>query len=259
MPSSRLAKTLLLLTLMASVARSEVFVLENDDRVSGQVLSEGERSFRVQTPYGQLVIPRTHIVQILANDGTQLFPTPTPTPIPTPTPAPACDLLFEVRGSVFWYAWPSRDSDVDPSLRLRVRIDGTPTATFIDTTLNPGAVDAPLVNSFSFGEDTLFLQPGAETRIAAPDVTPGRVQLYIAVPPEESGRRWLEVTYQINVGTAMEPEYRDVVTAGAEIALSVGELTRVVVAQARGRMEYSGLFNKRMKNVDTFQIELRPE
>ncbi len=235
------------------------FVLENGDRVSGQVLSEGERSFRIQTQYGGLVIPRAHIVRILGDDGAQLFPTPTPTPVPTPTPAPVCDLLLEVTGSVFWYAWPTRGSDVDPTLRLQVSLDGIPSATFVDATPNPDVVAAPLVNSFSFSEGTLFLESGAETRVAAPDVAPGHVQLWVGLPPTMGGTHWLEVTYQINKGTATQPAFHDLVTAGAQVVLRVGGLTRVVVAQDRGKMEYSGLFKKRMKNVDTFQLELRPE
>jgi hypothetical protein len=33
----------------------------------------------------------------------------------------------------------------------------------------------------------------------------------------------------------------------------------VQVRQARGRMEFSGFGRRRMKNVDTFRIELKPE
>ena len=42
------------------------------------------------------------------------------------------------------------------------------------------------------------------------------------------------------------------------VELTRGEPTLVELDQRSGRMEYSGLFKKKMKNTDSFRIELEP-
>jgi hypothetical protein len=249
--------TLVALILVGS-ARGDVFFLDDGDRITGKLLSEGKRSFRIQTAYGRLVVPRAHILRFVRDDGTEVAPNPTPTPVPTPTPNPLCTVQLELSGSVFWYAWsPSQGEEVDPTLRFRLLLDGSPLATFTDAVPDPGAVDAPIVNRFSFSD--VSLEPAPEVRLSAPELASGRVRLRLELPAEKAGPYRLQVAYQKNDGTVAEPAFTDLLFTDIEVALQPGQVAAVALLQDRGRMEYSGLFRKRLKNVDTFRLELRSE
>jgi len=248
----------LLLVALAASAPGEVFFLKNGDRVTGKLATAGKRSLTVRTPYGRLVIPRAHVLRYVRDDGTEVNPNPTPTPVPTPTPEPACTLVLELEGSVFWYAWaPRPGQEIDPTLRFRLRLDGAPLALLTDGVTDPGAVGAPLVNRFSFSD--VSMDPAAGVDVVAPELASGRVLLELRLPVEMAGTRRLDVAYQINDGTAEAPAFRDLVFAGAELQLEPDRPARVTLLQDRGRMEYSGLFRKQLKHVDTFRIEARVE
>jgi hypothetical protein len=255
--SARNVALIVVLALVGPV-RGDVFHLDNGDRISGKLLAEGKRSFRIQTRHGRLVIPRAHILRMVRDDGTEVDPNPTPTPAPTPTPEPGCRLALDVAGSVFWYAWmPGEGEQVDPTLRFRVRVEGALVGVFTDAVLDPGAVSAPLVNSFSFSD--VSLEPVGPAHLAQPQVDAGAVRLMVGLPVELAGRRRLDVAYQINDGTAEQPSFRDVVFTHADVVLHADREVRVTLAQDRGRMEVAGLFRKRLKHVDTFALDLRPE
>jgi hypothetical protein len=250
--------TALVVLALAASAPGEVFFLKNGDRVTGRLASEGKRSLTIRTPYGRLVIPRAHVLRYVRDDGAEVDPNPTPTPVPTPTPEPACTLVLEIQGSVFWYAWaPRKGEEVDPTLRLRLRLDGSPLVMLTDAVPDPGAVGAPLVNRFSFLDVSTESADGV--RVAAPELASGQVRLELRLPIETAGTRRLDVAYQINDGTATAPAFRDLVFAHAEPLLQPDRPARLTLVQDRGRMEYSGLFRKQLKHVDTFRIEARVE
>jgi hypothetical protein len=248
----------LLVLALAASAPGEVFFLKNGDRVTGRLATEGKRSLTVRTPYGRLVIPRAHVLRYVRDDGTEVNPNPTPTPVPTPTPEPACTLVLEIEGSVFWYAWaPRPGEEIDPTLRFRLRLDGAPLALLTDGVTDPGAVGAPLVNRFSFSD--VSMDPAAGVVVAAPELASGRVRLELRLPVDTAGTHRLDVAYQINDGTIAAPAFRDLVFADVELVLQPARAARVILLQDRGRMEYSGLFRKQLKHVDTFRIEAQVE
>jgi hypothetical protein len=79
----------------------------------------------------------------------------------------------------------------------------------------------------------------------------------IGLPPESAHRR-LRLSYQINEGDKEHPAWRDLAPGRDRVELRPDERVVVQVRQDRGRMEFSGLTRKRMKNVETFHIELQP-
>jgi len=253
------------LALLASLAApaaaaAEILVLKNGDRVTGRV-SVGKLSYTVRTPYGRLVIPKKDVERRLADDGSEILPeaTPTPKPAPTPRPAPVTGIELEVGGSVFWYAWaPARDQRIDPTLRLELRLDDEVVAVFDDAQPDPGAVDAPVANAFSFRPEALRVRTSDGARVPAPEVEPGRVVLRVELPVARAGEARLRLAYQVGEDSGGGPEFRDLIAVESEVELVAGRLTPLRLRQERGRMEFSGLFKKRMKNVDTFRLELEP-
>jgi len=89
--------------------------------------------------------------------------------------------------------------------------------------------------------------------VAPPSVTREEIRLGVTLPPDLAGARRLGIAYQVNDGTAEEPQWRDVVSAEQAVSLASGRTAEVRVAQSRGTMEYS---RKKMRNVETFTATL---
>jgi hypothetical protein len=245
-------------------AGADVFILLTGDRITGRPVLKGKRTITVQTPFGRLVIPRSRIERIIGADGREeLVNTPAivaaPTPAPAPArPAPRPRLTLVVQGQTFFYGWDKKDAvNVDPSLRLEARLDEEPLASWVDGRTDPGAPGA-ILNSFSFAPEDVsaFARRGVE--LSPPEVEPGRAVLKIGLPLETMRRR-LRLTYQINEGDALHPVWRDLAQGAADVRLRPESPTIVQVKQDRGGMEFSGFTRRRMKNVETFHIELLPE
>jgi hypothetical protein len=73
--------------------------------------------------------------------------------------------------------------------------------------------------------------------------------------PARDARR-LRLAYQVNAGSAEEPAWKDLVWAAADVTIDPGRPALVEVRQERGRMEFSGFPRKRMRNVETFELDL---
>jgi hypothetical protein len=245
-------------------AGADVFILLTGDRITGKPVLRGKRTITVQTQFGRLVIPRSRIERIIGADGREelvnapaIVAAPTPAPASVrPTPRPRLTLV--VQGQTFFYGWDKKDAvNVDPSLRLEARLDEEPLASWVDGRTDPGAPGA-ILNSFSFAPEDVsaFARRGVE--LSSPEVQPGRAVLKIGLPLETTRRR-LRLTYQINEGDALHPEWRDLAQGTADVRLRPDTPTIVQVKQDRGGMEFSGFSRRRMKNVETFHIELVPE
>ena len=213
----------------------------------------------MKTPYGSLSIPKSRIVKIVRDDGTEVVLNPPEPPPPTPEPPPPpVRMILVVTGHTFWYAW-DKGASVDPTLRLQVSLDEDPVATYTDPHTDPQDLPRALVNSFSFAAEDVVATASAEAQILAPEARPGRIVLKIDLPAQMSRRHRLRLSYQVNEGSEPEPAWRDVTEAALELELREGKATFVHVRQDRGRMEFSGLTKRKMKNVDTFRIDVRSE
>jgi hypothetical protein len=246
--------------LLAASARAEVFVLRDGDRVTGQVLVEGKRSFRVKTPYGVLNIPRTKVERIIRPDGKEqvLNPEPAATPKPVETVATLpqgrrARLILVITGKTFWQAWDPKAGHRDPTLRLQVTLDEEVVATYVDAKTDPD-IPGAMVNSFSFAADDVVFMAGKEALVLPPEQRPGRIALKIDVPAREAPRL-LRLAYQGLDSPAEDQAWRDLVAGSVDVELRAETPTFVGIDQDRGRMEFSGFPRKRMKNVDSFRVE----
>jgi hypothetical protein len=247
----------LLAAFAAVPAAADVFVLSNGDRITGRLVTKGSQTYTIQTPYGRLRIPRAKIEKVVADDGKQeLVNRPHGIP-PDPTPV---QLILVVTGSTFWYAWdPPRGSEVHTTLRFEVRVDEQVAATFLDARLDPEEIRNALVNAFAFVGDgvTAAAAPGIE--LHAPEARPGRIVLRIDLPAARSGARQLRLAYQVAEPGAAGPSFRDLAAASLGVELKASAPTFVQVRQDRGRMQFSGLLRKSMRNVESFRLEASTE
>jgi hypothetical protein len=242
----------------APLFAADVVVLLNGDRVSGKVIGSITRRVRVQTPYGSLVIPADKVERILRSDGsTEVLNAPkTPEPTPPPPPPPPVTLVVVVSGDTFWQAWDPKAAPADPSLRLEVRLDGRPIASYTDVNLDPEDLPKAVVNSFVFSPERLFVKAGEGVTAAGPELASGEIRLPVSLPAELAGHHELRLAYQVNDGTSAAPQWRDVSLAAGEIDLSSGGTTRVRLQQERGTMQYSG---RKMRGVETFRATVTGE
>lgn len=257
-----------LAVLGTGLAAADVFVLTNGDRVTGKRLRGSKRAFVVQTEFGRLSIPRTRVERIVKDDGTEeVINAPGSTPADlsaganAPTAMPTARMVLIVVGKSFWLAWdPRHNPNIDPTLRMEVRLDGDPVAGYADTKADPKDLPGATVNTFSFLEGDFEMEGAAGAVLGAPEVRPGRASLRIDVPfPSDApAARKLRVAYQFNSGTADEPAWKDVVTAETTIALLRGAPTFVLLRQDTGRMDFSGFPRRRMRNIESFRLDLAP-
>jgi hypothetical protein len=242
--------------------RAEVIWLRNGDRLTGTIVSETARAVRLKMPFATLLIPRSRIERLVRADGKQevLHP-PAGTEAaasPAPPPVPATRLSLVVTGASFWQAWDRREAPPDPTLRLEVRIDEEPVASWTDARLDPEDLPGAIVNTFAFasGDEAGVTTPGV--LLAAPEVQPGRVLLRMELPGVGEDRR-LRVAYQTNQATTASPAWRDAASATIGVNLRPDAPAIVQVRQERGRMEFAGFPRKKMRGVETFRIELSTE
>jgi hypothetical protein len=231
--------------------RADVVVLTDGDRVTGQVVAKGTRRVRVQTPYGLLVIPLEKVERIRKDDGTEeLLHAPPATP---PPPKPPVRIVVEVTGTTFWQAWDPKAAPPDPSLRLELQLDGRSLGAYRDPVLDPGDLPKATVNTFSFAPESLARENGAEARLLAPEMKPGRGEFTVELPPALAGRHQLRVAYQSNEGTFEAPQWVDLAVASLEVDLLATGPTTVRLEQGRGGMEF---VRKHMRGVETFVLHL---
>lgn len=257
---SRLLAAALLATLAAGQGLADVVHLLDGDRISGQVVSRRKTTLVVKTSFGSLTIPRAKIARIVRDDGSQEVLNAPAAPAATPAPPPPVRLVLVVTGQAFWYAWaPPKGVAVDPTLRLMVSLDEATIATYTDATLDPRDLPSALVNSFSFEPDVVTLSASGEAQVASPESRPGRAVLKIDLPSQMNRRHRLRLAYQINDGSEEEPAWRDCAETALEIALREDAPNFVHISQNRGEMEFSGLLKRKMKRVESFRIQARPE
>jgi hypothetical protein len=253
----------LALGLLAASTRADVYILRGGDRITAEPVLEGKRSFKVKTPYGVLTIPRSKVERVIRPDGTEKVVNPEPAPSPKPVETVAtlpqtrrARLILIITGKTFWQAWDPKAGHHDPTLRMQVTLDEEVVATYVDARTDPD-IPGAMVNAFSFAPEDVVFSAGEKALVLPPEQRPGRIALKIDVPARE-GLRLLRLAYQ---GTD-EPEgnaWRDLVAGSIDVELQAEPPIFVRVSQERGNMEFSGFPRKRMKNVETFKLELVPE
>jgi hypothetical protein len=253
----------LALAFAAGGAAADVVVLSNGDQVTGRVVGSVAKRVRLQTPYGVLVIPVEKVDRIKRDDGTEqvLKAAAAPTPVPTPAPATATFVVV-VSGASFWHAWDPKAAPEDPSLRLELRLDERPVATYTDVNLDPEDLPKAIVNSFVFSPERLFVSGSEGAAASPPALASSEIRLEIRVPLAFAGERRLRIAYQLNDAGSAAPRWRDVVVTGAPVTLVAGRGVRVRLSQDRGTMEYArkGLRGPgQMRGVETFRATLEVE
>lgn len=251
---------LALLAALAASASADVYYLQDGDRISGKTLSQAAGQYRVQTPYGRVTIPKGKVEKIVHDDGREeVLQAQPPLPTPEPPPPPALHVVFVVTGASFWQAWaPSKDAAPDPTLRLAVSIDERSVATYTDAETDPD-IPGAIVNAFSFDAEHVSVAAAAAHSALPPETRPGRISLRLELNPDLAGERSLRVAYQANDGTAAAPAWRDLASGAIHAELKAAATNVVRLHQDRGRMEFSGFGRKKMKNVETFRIEMGME
>jgi hypothetical protein len=247
---------------IAGPLAAEVVFTRDGDRVQGKLVARGTVRLRLQTPYGLLIIPLEKIEKIVREDGTEEVlnardPAAPVATAPAAPPPPVVKLGVIITGKTFWQAWdPKTGVPSDPSLRLEVRLDEKPVATYVDTEIDEGEIPGAVVNAFSFTPEAMTAVPGPDARVLLPETRPGRILLEIDLAAEIAGERKLRLAYQSNDGTKGDPAWRDLATTSLVVTLSKETPLFVKVEQNPGGMEFR---RKQMRNVDTFRIAARPE
>ncbi len=252
--------TLGLLLTQAAPLSADVVSLLNGDRVTGKVVDANARRIRLQTPYGLLSIPRERVARVERDDGTvetvnAPVQAPTPTPPPPPPPEPA-RLHLVVSGDSFWQAWDPKTAPLDPSLRLELKLDDRPLAFYTDVTLDPEDLPKAVVNSFVFSTEQLLVQVAEGVVVSPPLVAGNEIGLALKIPARLAGAHQLQLSYEVNDGSSVDPSWRPLVTVGAPVTLAAGETTRLRVEQSRGTMQYA---RRRMSGIETFVLTLHPD
>jgi hypothetical protein len=246
--------------LPAARASAEVVEMLDGDRFRGKIVAKRKTSLVLKTAYGSLTIPRSRVAKIVHDDGREeVLNVPLAAPSILPPPPPV-RLVLIVTGDSFWYAWdPPKGTTIDPTLRLQVSIDEEPTVVYADAALDPGDLPKAVVNSFSFEPQAVTPVAGNDARPLPPESRPGRAVLKIDLPAPTAGRRRLRFAYQINDGSPETPAWRDCAEAALELELRDDAPTFVHLRQSRGRMEFAGFLRRKMKQVESFVVEARPE
>ncbi|HEY7411590.1 MAG TPA: hypothetical protein VII13_12640 [Vicinamibacteria bacterium] len=270
MGSGWLRRWSIVLTLVPALAwgaNEDVYYLLNGDRVSGRTVSKARRSITVQTPFGRLAIPRANLHKVIKADGSEevfnRLPDPPAVPPARSAPPPAAGfrrparVTLIVTGQTFWYAWDPKEN-ADPRLRLEVTMDEEPAAVYLDGVLDPD-IKGAVVNAFSFAADDVTVEAARGIVAHAPEARPGRIALKLDVPGSPPGERKVRLAYQVNSGTEEEPAWKDLASSSASVFVRPGEPGFLQIRQDRGRMEFSGFPRRRMKNVETFKLELSAE
>lgn len=252
------------LVFVSGAARADVYYLQDGDRISGKTLSIADGQYRVQTAYGRVTIPRGRVTKVVHDDGSEeVVQAPAPPPVPEATPPPpAIHLVFVVSGASFWQAWsPAKDASPDPTLRLAISADEETLVTYTDAQTDP-EIPGAVVNAFSFDVGKVQVAAAETVDAFPPDTRPGRISLRLDLPARFAGERRLRAAYQVNDGSADAPAWRDVAESAIHAELKLDATHVVRLHQDRGRMEFSGFGGfgrKKMKNVETFRIEMGME
>jgi len=252
---ARVAAAFVSLFFVAAAPRlaQDVVHLRDGDRISGRVKGTTEKSVRLETAYGRLLIPREKIEKIRYADGREVSMAPVAAAAPSPV-----RVELDIVGDTFWQAWDPDEAPADPALRLLIAVDGLPVAAYVDRRLDPD-IPGAVVNTFAFDPAQTARTLWNETRAQPPQTAPGHAALKLDLLPPAYGTRRLILKYQINLGALDDPVWRDLAEAAADFQAFESAPTRLQVKQSRGEMSFGGVLRKKkMRHVETFSLALEP-
>lgn len=252
------------LSLLTGLALAEVVYLNNGDIVHGELVAANNTQVTLKTAYGQLEIPKKDIQRIDYQGGEA--PTPPPPAPPKKdmrprrvgVPAERAQISLAITGRSFWYAFESPEhKPADTRIRLRLYIGSSRACTFIDE--KPDTVDgATLYNSFTFSPTDSHLVETAEGfQCSVQEAEDGQVGLLVQLPAEaSSGRQLVRMIYEVNPGERSLPRWLDVISRSFSVEVEAGRQTDVIIEQNASALDYSGIFKKKMKNLEQFQLNV---
>lgn len=258
----------LAVSLAAALGRAEVVYLNNGDTIHGTLVAANNTQVTLKTAYGELVIPKKDIARIdyeesgaAASRKTGAAPgrPATPADVPAaPKSSSRAAITMLIKGRSFWYAFDSPPGlSADPSIRLRVYVGSDRACTFVDE--KPDTVDgATLYNSFTFSPTDSRLLEGLEGyECKVEKAADGAVVLKMLLPPSASnGAQSIRLLYEVNEGDKESPRWMDAVSRVFSLQVEGGKEAVAVLEQNADALEYTGLFKKKMKNVELFKMSL---
>ncbi len=254
---------------------AEVIYLHNGDILHGSVIGASERAITLKTTYGNLVIPKTDIKQIdyqgseaaPQKKSERAKPSPTAKPAPpkpvkrAPRPVGRSVIALDVRGDSFWYAFPGSDNDpADARIRLRIFVGGDEAALLLDDKYD--TVDKNTkYNSFTFTPgDTQVISTSDGYTCGLEETGEGSdkgVVLVLGLPESTTDQRVLvRLLYQVNGGSGEFPRWTNAVSRSFPVPLEPGKESFLVLLQDASGVEFSGIFRKKMKNLESFQLRV---
>jgi hypothetical protein len=140
---------------------------------------------------------------------------------------------------------------------MRLFIGDDEAAMLIDST--PDTYDGnTYYNSFTFNpSDSQVVRTGEGYECELIETEDGPIVLKLELPEEQKeGQILVRMLYQINEGSRNLPRWNDVVSRAFNLRIKPGQEAYVVVRQDSSGLDYSGLFRKTMKNVESFQLNV---
>ena len=171
-------------------------------------------------------------------------------------------IVLDVRGKAFWYAFPgSPDEPADARIRLRLFVAGEEAALLLDEKHDTVDEDTKY-NSFTFSpEDTQVIATSEGYSCRLEEIVneegPDGVLLFLGVTQASAEQRvLLRMLYQVNEGSLEFPRWTNALSRSFPVPLEAGKETLLVLQQDASGLEFTGIFRKTMKNVESFQIRV---
>ena len=264
--------TAVVFLLLGGFAAAEIIYLKNGDVVHGTVVGATTRQITLQTAYGKLTIPKNDIQRIEYEGGTPAKPvesksSPEETEKPAakaaepdlpPTKPSQALVSLEIRGRAFWYAFESPpDNPADLSIRLRLFLGDDEAAMLLDS--KPDTYDGnTYYNSFTFSPtDSKVIRTGDDYKCEVIKMDDDRIVIQLELPEKQKeGQVLVRMLYQINEGSRNLPRWNDAVSRAFSVQVKPGQEAYVVLRQDSSGLDYSGMFRKTMKNVESFQLNV---
>ncbi len=258
---------------------AEVIYLHNGDVLHGSVIGASERAITLKTTYGNLVIPKTDIKQIdyqgaepaaekppeketPPKKASSTTEPPAPKPVKrAPRPEGRSVIALDIRGDSFWYAFTGSDTEpADTRIRLRVFVGGEEAALLLDDKYDTVDKETKF-NSFTFTPgDTRVISTSDGYTCGFEETGEGAdkgVVLVLGLPESSTDKRVLvRMLYQVNEGSGEFPRWLNAVSRSFPVPLEPGKESFLVLLQDASGLEFTGVFRKKMKNLESFQVRV---